>query len=279
MSRSADIASGGETISSPHILVIGHVTCDIIGGDERLGGAASFASRAAAALGYRTILVTAAPSHALLQPLLENPRITLHRKNCSDFTTFVLDYSDPQRRLYLSSQAPPLLPNDIPVTARKTQVAYVAPVMGECGNAVIESLETDYLVVAAQGWMRQVAEDGLVIPHPSPETRVPLKSHLVVFSELDCRKPEAVGRRLANHVNVVAITRGEKGVTLISEGVEIDLPAEPASSVVDPTGAGDVFGIVLGLSLYEGMELDDAARRAMRAAARVVEGPEMGNLA
>jgi sugar/nucleoside kinase (ribokinase family) len=272
------VASGGPATSSPYILVVGHVTRDIITGEERLGGPASFASQAAAAFGYHTALVTAAPSHALLQPLLENPRIVLHRKSCSDFTTFALDYSDIQRRVYLRGQAPPLLPEDIPVTARKARVAYVAPVMGECEDAVIESLETDYLVVGAQGWMRQAAEDGLVIPHPTPESRVPLESDVVVFSELDCRGPEAVGRHLAEHVSVVAITRAAKGVTLFSEGEEIDLPGEPAYSEVDPTGAGDVFGVVLGLNLYAGMELGDAARSAMRAAAAVVEGPEMGNL-
>jgi sugar/nucleoside kinase (ribokinase family) len=273
-----NVASVKSTTLSPHILVLGHVTRDLIGSKERLGGSASFAAQAVAALGYRATVVTAAPSHVLLRPLLENPCIVLHRKNCSDFTTFVLDYSKPQRRLFLSTQAPPLLPEDIPPAVRKTQVAYVAPVMRECGSAVIENIETDFLVVGAQGWMRKVAEDGLVIPYPAPANAIPRKARVVVFSELDCREPEAFGRNLADRGSIVAITRATKGVTLLAGGKVMDLPCEPVSSEVDPTGAGDVFGVVLGLNLYVGMDLVDAAKSAMWAAARVVEGPGMGNL-
>src|SRR4051794_28826758 len=56
----------------PELLVLGHVTCDnLVGGTtSRLGGAAAFAARAAAHLGVRTAVVTAAPkTFTLLAPL------------------------------------------------------------------------------------------------------------------------------------------------------------------------------------------------------------------
>ena len=47
---------------------------------------------------------------------------------------------------------------------------------------------------------------------------------------------------------------------------------------VDPTGAGDVFGLVFGLALASGLDAAAAGRRAALAAAWVVEGPALGRL-
>ena len=47
---------------------------------------------------------------------------------------------------------------------------------------------------------------------------------------------------------------------------------------MDPTGAGDVFGISITLALARGASAPEAAAAAAKIAARVVEGPEMGNL-
>ena len=56
-----------------------------------------------------------------------------------------------------------------------------------------------------------------------------------------------------------------------------ELPAAPAREV-DPTGAGDVFGLVLTLELAHGTPPAAAGRAAAEAAARVVEGPGLGTL-
>jgi sugar/nucleoside kinase (ribokinase family) len=62
------------------------------------------------------------------------------------------------------------------------------------------------------------------------------------------------------------------------DGGEGWVPAAPAQQV-DPTGAGDVFALILGLASWAGRAPLDAARRAASAAARVVEGPGLGSLA
>ena len=74
-----------------------------------------------------------------------------------------------------------------------------------------------------------------------------------------------------------AITRGARGATLIRGTESVDVPAAPAREV-DPTGAGDVFGVVLTLELAYGKPLAAAGRAAAAAAARVVEGPGLGTL-
>ena len=70
------------------ILVIGHVTRDLIGGEERLGGAAAYVSRALSARGMDVVLVTRAPDDPLLKPLATDPCIRLHLLPAESFTTF-----------------------------------------------------------------------------------------------------------------------------------------------------------------------------------------------
>ncbi len=263
--------------SSPPVLVVGHVTRDLIDGEERLGGAASFASRAAAALGYRTVLVTSAPQRGLLSALEEDPRIEIRRQAADRMTTFALDYSGPRRRLRLDRRAADLEPDAVPVSARRAPVAYIAPVIGECGAALVDALDAGLIAVGAQGWMRRVDEDGEVRPVEDAASRIPACARVVVYSELDTLRPERLARCLADRAEIVAVTRAERGVTIFRGSASIDLAAEPAVEV-DPTGAGDVFGMVFALGLSAGLEAEDAAHRAMWAAARVVEGPEMGAL-
>lgn len=76
---------------------------------------------------------------------------------------------------------------------------------------------------------------------------------------------------------IVAVTRGAEGATLLAGGARIDVPAMPADEV-DPTGAGDVFGVVFTLRLAAGDPPTVGGAAAAAAAARVVEGPGIGRL-
>jgi ribokinase len=63
----------------------------------------------------------------------------------------------------------------------------------------------------------------------------------------------------------VIVTRGADGAVLLDGGTETPLPA-PRVEAVDTTGAGDVFNGVLAAGLAAGLDLHDAARRAVEAA-------------
>jgi sugar/nucleoside kinase (ribokinase family) len=101
----------------------------------------------------------------------------------------------------------------------------------------------------------------------------------MVFSEHDHPDAERLAQHVAGRGIAVALTRGRAGATLwTGEGREqVHIPAFPAVEV-ESTGAGDVFGVVLALSLGRGLDLVTAAREGARAAARAVEGPGLGNL-
>jgi len=84
------------------------------------------------------------------------------------------------------------------------------------------------------------------------------------------RDPERAGRALAAESNApVIVTLGERGALLIHpEGIAL-LPA-PRVDVVDTTGAGDVLSGVLAAGLAAGLDVEEAARRAVEAASASV---------
>ena len=67
-------------------------------------------------------------------------------------------------------------------------------------------------------------------------------------------------------VGTVILTRGEEGVMIVRGDGAKEIPAM-AVKVVDTTGAGDAFSGTLAAWLAEGMELEDAAKRAAAAGA------------
>jgi 1D-myo-inositol 3-kinase len=277
------------------LLVLGHVTRDEFGdlshtgtGDHpeqnrrevRLGGAAGFVSRAAVTCGLRTALVTVAPPAArLLHELRALDGLTMHVVPSEQMTTFALDYGGAVRRLRLLAAAPPLRPQDIPDELRRAPVAYVGPVAGECDRALVESLGPETFVAAGlQGWLRTADREGRIQPHlhqavqdPPPNLRV------AVLSEEDHPEAGAIARRLATRGVIVALTAGARGATLFTGDSRIAIAAHPANEV-DPTGAGDVFGLCFAVAVARGLSPQAAAQLATRAAARVVDGPGLGTL-
>jgi sugar/nucleoside kinase (ribokinase family) len=266
------------------LLVVGHVTRDEIDGGLRLGGAASYAALAAARLGYETAVVTVAvPGDPLLEPLLAMPRLSLHCAPSDVMTTFALDYAAGERRLWLRHRARPLTLDDVPSAWRRPRVAYVGPVAGECDGALVRGLGAEFVGAGIQGWLRRIGDDGLVQPARLADAMPDLPDDLpvldaAIISELDHPAAERTVRSIVGTNGAAAITRGARGATLLRGSERVDVPAAPAREL-DPTGAGDIFGVVLTLALARGESLRTAGDTAAEAAARVVEGPGLGTLA
>lgn len=263
----------------PELLVVGHVTRDLFGGDIRLGGSASFAARAAATLGIRTALVTAAPADfALLEPLRALPQLSVHVVPSPEPTCFELDYSGPHRQLVMRSTARPLHAQDIPEDWRGIPAAYLALVAGECDRALVSVLRARTIGAALQGWLRKMGVLGAIVPAVADEVSTPPPElGAAVFSEEDHPDAEELAAHLASFGFPVALTRGRRGATVRQGGQQWQIDAEEAAET-DPTGAGDVFGFVFTLALSRGATAPQAARAAAAVAARVVEGPGLGAL-
>jgi sugar/nucleoside kinase (ribokinase family) len=264
----------------PELTVVGHVTRDEIGPETRLGGAATFAARAASVLGLRTTVVTAAPlDWPPLADLRSTPGIDLAVAPSPRPTTFRLDYQGPRRILWLRERARDLGADDVPPAARRARVAYIAPVAGECPRHLGDLFRDTTVILGLQGWLRRMADDGRVLP-ASPRALLddPPRARLAVLSDEDHPDADRIATTLAASGMSVALTQGARGATLFHDGGRAALPAQPAVER-DPTGAGDVFALVMGVALAGGAATIEAATLATEAAARVVEGPGVGRLA
>ena len=267
------------TQTRPELLIIGHVSRDLVGEHASLGGPAAFAARAAAAMGIDTAVVTMAPDRfPLMAPLRNDPRIQLRAHACPQETVFALDYSQAVRSISLIHRAPVLRPRHIPRAWRNIPVCYIAPAIGECDRRVVAALGAQQVVVGAQGWLRHTGSHGLLKPTVADEMlHPPANVSAMVFSELDHPDADAIAEQVARRGVVVVLTRGRAGATLISATQREHIPAFAAQEV-DPTGAGDVFGVVFTLARARGHSLRTAALHGAKAAAKVVEGPGLGNL-
>jgi 1D-myo-inositol 3-kinase len=264
----------------PTLLVLGHVTRDRFGSELRVGGAAAFAARAAVLLGIDTALVTVAPRTAPeIEELRRLPGLELAVAESEHITTFGHEFVAARRQLSLLERARPLALADIPPAWREPEIVYAGPVAGECSELLLDQLGAAFGIGCIQGWLRAPVVGRLVRPRRLPEEcRVPGALRAVTCSASDHPGVAPLARKLAARGVPVAVTRGRRGARVLWAGNESWVPAAAATEV-DPTGAGDVFALVFGLSLWVGFEPLEAARRAALAAARVVEGPGLGNLA
>lgn len=270
------------------LLVLGHVTRDEVGVEVRWGGAAAYAALAAARLGVATGLVTAAPLDSpLLEELRAEPRLVLHVVPCSAFTSFVVDYSGSQRALWLRDRAPDLRLQDIPAAFARARTVYIGPVAGECSSELVRACAqrpSAFVGLGLQGWLRAFdppSENGppgrRVAPGLDDSILAVPGLGAVTVSELDHPAVTAHAARLVDRGATVALTHGARGASLFHGHQRVDIPAAPAEER-DPTGAGDVFGVVFTLRLADGASLKEAGTAAAEAAARVVEGPGLDTL-
>jgi ribokinase len=117
---------------------------------------------------------------------------------------------------------------------------------------------------------RAAAEAGArIVLNPAPARPIPGALHRTCgVLNPNAGEAEALGgaREIAARTGgPVIVTLGADGALLLDGANETAIRA-PAVDVVDTTGAGDAFNGVLAAGLAAGLELEDAARRAVEAA-------------
>ena len=136
------------------------------------------------------------------------------------------------------------------------------------GDVCLLGFEVPDAAVAAGA--RAAAEAGArVVLNPAPARALPEALHgSGAVLTPNAGEGEALGgaREIAARTGgPVIVTLGADGALLLDGGNETAIPA-PAVDVVDTTGAGDAFNGVLAAGLAAGLDLEDAARRAVEAA-------------
>jgi sugar/nucleoside kinase (ribokinase family) len=246
---------------TPDFVIVGHLTRDEhLDGSFTLGGAVSFASIAALKLGYSVGILTSAAEDFPEQHLLEGVEVV--RLPSETTTTFRNVYAGGKRQQYVRDIASPITAADIPPDWQNAKIALLGPLNAEVEADVVKAFaDATTVAIAPQGWMREWDEAGKIKPRAWTEA-VDILPHadVLILSEEDLG---GHAERLSSYVELaplVALTRGEKGVSIYRKGERpLDVPAF-RTTLVDPTGAGDSFAAGFLIRLHETNDPLEAAR-------------------
>ncbi len=257
-------------MSAPDFVAIGHVTLDRFGEATRPGGSALYAAVTAHRLGLSVGLLT---SHGDDFPLEVIPsKIEVISVPAADTTLFEHRQEPSGRVSHVRSVAGPLTADDVPDDWRDASLSLLAPVVDEV-DPTIATLFTDGAVgAAAQGWVRQVKPDGLVIPRAwqSPE-RLLQSVQALFLSREDIRGQEATVVEWFQRMPVGVLTADRVGALLFVNGERYEVEPRRANEI-DPTGAGDVFAATFLIQYQRDGDPWLAAAAAACAGSLAVEG-------
>jgi len=257
-------------VSAPDFVAIGHVTLDRFGDATRPGGSALYAAVTAHRLGLSVGLLT---SHGDDFPLeVIPPKIEVVSVPAEETTLFEHRREPAGRVSHVRAVASPLTATDVPEDWREASLTLLAPVVDEV-DPMIATLFTDGAVgAAAQGWVRHVKPDGLVVPRPWPSPERLLQSVQALFlSREDIRGQEAAVVEWFQRMPVGVLTADRVGALLFVNGERYEVQPRRAREV-DPTGAGDVFAATFLIQYQRDGDPWLAAAAAACAGSLAVEG-------
>jgi sugar/nucleoside kinase (ribokinase family) len=260
-------------MKTPDFVVVGHVCQDILpDGSLRLGGSVSYAATTALRLNCRVGVVTSVgPGLDLAQAL---PGIEVICQPSAATTVFENIYHNGKRTQILHQRADVITCTSIPRDWRDAPMVYLGSIDQEIDPGVFRCFAGSALIcVMPQGFFRRWDAQGQVtfVEWDPPEDLL-RRTNVLVISELDVPDPEQLVRNWETLIEVIVITRAERGATVYRHGDACHFPARPTQQV-DPTGAGDVFAAAFLVRLAETHDPCEAARFANVVASFSVEKP------
>ncbi len=284
------------------INIISHVSIDdiVVGEHEYkdlLGGPPTYAGLTAANMGVSKVFIVSCVGHDFPSKFLnlyskrgvDLTHLSVHKD--AKTTRYRLVYKGDMRELYLVSKCKAIVVDELP-----GEISYVSPIVDEINMETVKVIaaRSDITFLDPQGFFRVIKNRG--------------KVSIVQWSELweACRicdfiklskdeaetlddNPVMILRKIALLTKMGAsITMGPQGSLLAVKKdfrrIKIYHIPRYETRPKDPTGAGDVFGIVLLIELLRGDDPSWAGAMASAAASIVVEGigasrlPERGEV-
>ncbi len=219
-------------------LAIGHICQDLLPDGWMFGGAATYASRTAHALGCQVQVFTSLRSDVDLRSVLADVEVVNYPADHT--TTFENVYTSAGRRQTLHAVAERLTPDRFPVTDT-ADVVHLAPIAREVDLGWLDRFPGALVGVTPQGWLRQWDTQGHVSSMSWAEAaKVLPRADVVIISIEDVAHDEAVVQQWAAQARLLVVTRGERGCTVYENNAITIVPTHSVD-VVDVTGAGDIF--------------------------------------
>jgi sugar/nucleoside kinase (ribokinase family) len=255
----------------PRLLAVGHVTWDRRPEGEILGGSAAYAALTARALGWDAAVLTSAGRDFVSERHLPGVRVFVQAAGAT--TRFVNAYDDDgRRRQTLVSRAGDIDASIVADDWRDPDALLLGPVAGELGPGVAQAFEASVVGALGQGWLREMGPAGQVSARDWPQPAADLLGvHALFLSQHDLPARGQQPADFLGFVPMVVLTRGWRGLTLITRRSSHEVPALPRPEV-DPTGAGDVCAAAFLARYHETGDPLEAAAFGACAASCVVEG-------
>ena len=255
-------------MTAPDFLVIGNVVKDVSDGAWRPGGTVTYAATQAARLGLRTAAVTRCSID--MRPAIVLSGVSVRRVLSGETTVFQNRYLPDGRVQHVQARAAAIRARDVPAHDRKTRIVLLGPVLDEVSPAMAGLFPEALTGFCAQGLLRVVQPDGLVVRcrwNAGPLTGV----DAVIVSDDDMEHDEDVLERWQREVGIIVVTEGKGGARVYNDGRWRRIAAFPHREI-DPTGAGDIFATAFLIGLDETKSVAQAARFGGAAAGLSVEG-------
>lgn len=229
------------------VLVIGHMTADLVPGGRILGGTVSYAAPTYAALGHRVgILTSAAYNEPLLKHLLPFGKLIVLPADSS--LTYENIYRHSGRQQFVRATARAIRYGDVPNGWTDAPYVHLGPLADEVDPLRMARQFPDAIIMLTlQGLMRRWDEDGKVRFKRWFDQEAFKLIDLLVYSEEDVHLYPQLTDEIRQVCNHLVVTNGRAGGTYYYNGdsrrySSIEVQAR------DLTGAGDVFAAsLLGL--------------------------------
>ena len=255
----------------PRLLALGHVSRDRRPCGDVLGGSVTYGALAARRLGWDAAILTSAGPD--FDPDQELPGVPVFLRRSPATTRFVNEYdADGTRHQIVTARAEDVDLAALPEEWSDPDALLMGPLVGELAGFAATALAAGCVGAIAQGYVRAIDASGQVGAKEwaRPERDLP-GVHVLFLSEHDLPDADVRARELLAHVPMVALTRGWRGLTLLTrEGVH-EVPSLPRPEV-DPTGAGDVFAAGFMVRYHETGDPLEAAAFGACVASCAVEG-------
>jgi sugar/nucleoside kinase (ribokinase family) len=236
-----------------------------------VGGSVTYGSLTARRLGWDVAILTSAGPD--FDPARELPGIPMFVQPAAATTRFVNEYApDGTRRQTLTGRAGDIRFDGLPPDWQAPDALLLGPLAGELGLVTATAFEAGCVGAIAQGYVRAFDAEGRVSPKEweRPERDL-LGVHVLFLSQHDVVDADRRAREFLSLVPIVALTRGWRGLTLLTRDAVHDVPSLPRPET-DPTGAGDVFAAAFLVRYQETDDPLEAAAFAACAASCAVEG-------
>ncbi|HVZ67212.1 MAG TPA: PfkB family carbohydrate kinase [Patescibacteria group bacterium] len=259
---------------------------------KRFGGGVMYGAKAALKLRINTTVITigAGDISGGIDELSKLGAKVMHIKRSSS-NNFANDYTREKRILYLSSMIDkPIMSSDLTIKPTDFDMILLNPILNEISKDLIEMFDQNKIILDLQGFTRKEGRknrSGLrTVLQKDWDDKGQMSNSIEILkmSDVDLANisfPENIKSseekclffaRLG-YKNIV-LTRGDNSIIIVDKNKKIRHIPTVKVKVVDPAGAGDVFGVAFSYEYHRTHDVYKSARFANICTALKISGED-----